>query len=142
MHPKNTTASPGLQHPPATNAAEQELRGFVWMALSVRINGVSHQTLPMLNKGLAVELLEMFAMEFPKESLRILQFGAPIEDLDGIKLVASRNKDLIISIRSAERPCHEYWARLGFWGEYSRSSSAPQNGISQNVAQTSVEAQA
>ncbi|WP_341522972.1 hypothetical protein AABC73_06880 [Pseudomonas sp. G.S.17] len=129
--PKNTTAPPLTQLPAIQ---DDDLRGFIYYQVNVRQDGIGLQGYPIIWLGLAIELLEMFRPEYPEGRLYIQKVAAELSEFDEISQSSERHKDLIFSVREAERPGHEYLARLGYFGEY---DSAPQNEKQQIVARES-----
>ena len=127
MHPKNSTAPPSGQ---ASSEIENKIPyGFVYFTVDVQ-NAVIRQTgLPILIKALAVELYLALVYEFPAPSFEVIiqPCAGDAEDFESIQRRAERNKDLIISCRSADRPGREYLSRLGQYGEYDPRQPAPRN---------------
>jgi len=108
---KNTTA------PPTAQVSVEPCFGY-WVVM-VKQSKMTLQGVPLISKGLAVELARMLLPEFPGRELYVQAFNFPAELSDELKTVASRNKDMVISCRSADRPGHEYISRLGHQGMYS-----------------------
>lgn len=130
MRPELNTASPPTQHPVVIG--DPDIRGFIWMSVSLRINTYSLQSPPILCKDSAIELFEILG-EFERGAMpRICQYAARIDEVEQIKQAASRHKDMITSVRSADDPAREYLSRLGLWGEYDSQASAPQNDTTSN----------
>lgn len=124
MHPKNTTAPPGTQASTGQDAADDMPRGFIWFSVDRVLPNIRITGFPVLNKGLAVELYEMLCPELKNERVVIQPCAGDSQDFQLVSQQAARHKDLILSCRSAERPGHEYLARIGHFGRY---NPAPQN---------------
>ena len=132
LHPKNTTAPPVAQEP--SEIPNKIPRGFIYYTVDVQTPVIRQTGLPILVKALAVELYLALSVEFrdPGFEVIIQACAADAEDRKSFERRASRNKDLIISCRSADRPGHEYLARLGQYGEYDPRQPAPQKATSAN----------
>ncbi|WP_149036681.1 hypothetical protein, partial [Pseudomonas syringae group genomosp. 7] len=128
LHPKNTTAPPVAQEP--LELPSKTLCGFVYFSVDVQSAAIRQTGLPILVKALAVELYLALSAEFPEPAYEVIiqTCAGHAEDFKSVQRRAARNKDLIISCRSAERPGHEYLARLGQYGEYDPRQPAPQKG--------------
>lgn len=131
--PENSTAPPPKQ---LSDIQHDDLRGFIYYQVNVRQCGVRLQGYPIIWLGLAVELLEMLRPEYPEGVICIQKVAAELNEFADISLTSERQKDLIISVRTADRPGHEYLARLGSFGPY---ESAPRNEQSQIVARDASE---
>ncbi|WP_311968888.1 hypothetical protein [Pseudomonas baltica] len=83
--------------------------------------------MPILDKNLALELRPAIASAVPDVRVIVQTCAGDAEDFEIVTPRAARNRDLIISCRSADRPGHEYLARLGQFGRYDPRQSAPQN---------------
>lgn len=83
--------------------------------------------MPILDRALALELRSAIASAIPDVRVIVQACAGDAEDLKTVAPRAARNRDLIISCRSAERPGHEYLARLGQFGANDLRQSAPQN---------------
>lgn len=127
MHAKNTTAPPVAQGP--SEILTKIPSGFIYYTVDVRTPAIRQTGLPILVKALAVELYLALSVEFQEQGFEVIihACAADAEDRKSFELRASRNKDLIISCRSADRPGHEYLARLGQYGEYDPRQPAPRN---------------
>ncbi|RMN59599.1 hypothetical protein [Pseudomonas savastanoi] len=127
LHSKNTTAPPVAQEP--SEIPNKTPSGFIYYTVDVRTPVIRQTGLPILVKALAVELYLALSIEFrdPRFEVIIQACAADAEDRKSFERRAARNKDLIISCRSADRPGHEYLARLGQYGEYDPRQPAPQN---------------
>lgn len=127
LHPKNTTAPPVAQEP--AEIPYKIPSSFIYYTVDVQTPVIRQTGLPILVKALAVELYLALSVEFPAPKFEVIiqACAADAEDRKSFERRASRNKDLIISCRSADRPGYEYLARLGQYGEYDPRHSAPQN---------------
>lgn len=127
LHPKNTTAPPVAQEP--AELPYKIPRGFIYFSVDLQTPVIRQTGLPILVKALAVELYLALSVEFRDSGVEVIiqAYAADAEDRKSFERRASRNKDLIISCRSADRPGHEYLARLGQYGEYDPRQPAPQN---------------
>jgi hypothetical protein len=126
MHPKNTTAPPGAQVSSDIPVEVDIPRGSVWYCVDQILPNIRIQGLPIFDKKLAIELRSAIASAVPDFRVIVQACAGDAEDLKTVAPSAARNRDLIISCRSAERPGHEYLARLGQFGAYDPHQSAPQ----------------
>lgn len=127
MHPKNTTAPPGAQVSPDIPVEAGISRGVVWYCVDQILPNLRIQGQPILDKDLALELRSAIAPAVPEFRVIVQACASDAEDLKTVAPRAARNRDLIISCRSAKRPGHEYLARLGQFGAYDPRQSAPRN---------------
>lgn len=127
MHAENTTAPPVAQEPAVL--PYKIPRGFIYFSVDLQTPVIRQTGLPILVKALAVELYLALSVEFRDSGVEVIiqACAADAEDHKSIARRASRNKDLIISCRSADRPGHEYLARLGHYGQYDPLQPAPRN---------------
>ncbi|MFJ4056545.1 hypothetical protein ACIPZC_24285 [Pseudomonas sp. NPDC089743] len=124
-HPKNTTAPSRAQHPPRSKKLGV-LTGFTYYEIQILLREEQMRLrLPGLqSEGLALELKSILGPVFPSEEIRIAWVAGVEEEREEFLIADSRFADMIISVRSAERPGHELLARLGLWGAY--QNLAPQ----------------
>lgn len=132
-HPKNTTAPPKAQHLPPRQPFEAR-RGFTYYEVQVVYEDVGiKRTYPgVQDESLALELKGMIELEVAPYPVRILWIAGQEEEVERFLRMESRVTDMIKSVRSADRPGHEFMARLGQFGPY--EGYAPQNAQSENVA--------
>lgn len=127
MRLKNTTAPPGAQGSSDIPVEADIPRGFVWYCVDQILPNLRIQGQPILDKDLALELRAAIAPWVPDFRVIIQTCAGDAEDFEIVAPRAARNRDLIISCRSADRPGLEYLARLGQFGRYDPRQSAPQN---------------
>ena len=124
MHPKNTTA------PPDPQDDFESMRGFIYLTPCIEFPdmGFIQSWPPVLQLGLATELLEMLAPVYPDGKPTVQRCAAMAPDLKAIKRSASRHKDLILSCRDAEEPGQVYVERMFMHRDYAPGQcfAAPQ----------------
>lgn len=126
----------------ATSPTEQPLevrRGFTYYAVQVVYAEAGlKQTYPgVLDKCMALELKALLEQEVSPCPVQIQWWAGMGDEFDSFLIGNERMEDMIQSVRSAERPGHEFLARLGFFGPY--EGYAPQNLQSENAAPNSLE---
>lgn len=126
-HPENTTAPPGAQASLSSPISPDVPRDFVWYCVDQILPNLRIQGQPIFDKDLALELRSAIASAVPEFRVIVQVCTGDAEDLKTVAPRAARNRDLIISCRSAKRPGHEYLARLGQFGAYDPRQSAPRN---------------
>ncbi len=127
MHPKNTTAPPRAQESSDIQVEADMPLGLIWFTVDQVLPNIRIQGMPILDKNLALELRPAIASAVPDVRVIVQTCAGDAEDFEIVTPRAARNRDLIISCRSADRPGHEYLARLGQFGRYDPRQSAPQN---------------
>ncbi|RMT70392.1 hypothetical protein ALP43_02492 [Pseudomonas azotoformans] len=91
------------------------------------------QTYPgVLDECLALELKAMLEPEVAPYPVRISWVAGWAKGFENFLRMNDRVTDMIQSVRSAERPGHEFLARLGQFGPY--EGYAPQNSQAESVA--------
>jgi hypothetical protein len=125
MHPKNTTALSRAQHPPISRKLGV-LTGFTYYEIEILFREEQMRLrLPGLqSEAMAVELKSILEPVFPFQEIRIAWVAGMEEEFEEFLIGDSRFEDMIISVRTAERPGHELLARMGLWGAY--KNLAPQ----------------
>ena len=77
------------------------------------------------SESLALELADMLRPCFPGQAIQVIWVAAgPHEDIEQCRVVDLRMTDMIVSVRTAAKPGHEFLSRLGYFGEY--EGPAPQ----------------
>lgn len=140
MHPKNTTAPPGAQHIPLESSAS-DIAGFEFWEVRVRYEeeGSTRIFPGVLEEKLAYELRDILRPEVSPGVVGVIWAGAEGRNYAWFEARSDQVCDMIISVRTAERPGHEYLARLGQFGPY--EGYATQNAESENVSRTTSEVQ-
>ncbi len=133
---KNTTAPPKAQHLPPRQPFEAR-RGFTYYEVQVIYEdaGIKRTYPGVQDEALAWELKGMIEPEVAPYPVRILWIAGQEYEVERFLRMESRVTDMIKSVRSADRPGHEFMARLGQFGPY--EGYAPQNAQSENVARES-----
>lgn len=127
-----------------TSSTEQPfevLRGFTYYVVQVvYVEAGLKQTYPgVLDECMALELKAMLEQEVSPCPVQIQWWAGMDDEFDNFLAKNERMEDMIRSARSAERPGHEFLARLGYFGLY--EGYAPQKIQSENVALKSAEVQ-
>ncbi len=132
-HQKNTTVRPKAQHRPSRPRPEP-LRGFTYYEVQVLYEDAGlKRTYPgVQDKHLALELKGMLEPEHAPYPVRLLWIAGQEEEVESFLRMEYRVTDMIKSVRSADRPGHEFMARLGQFGSY--EGYAPRSAQSENVA--------
>lgn len=114
-------------------------RGFTYYVVQVVYAEAGlKQTYPgVLDKAVALEFKAMLEQEVSPCPVQIQWWAGMDDEFDSFLIGNERVEDMIQSVRSAERPGHEFLARLGFFGPY--EGYAPQNLQSENAAPNSLE---
>ncbi|WP_236218202.1 hypothetical protein [Pseudomonas rhodesiae] len=109
-------------------------RGFTYFVVQVVYAEAGlKQTYPgVLDKGVALELKAMLEQDVSPCPVQIQWWAGMDDEFDSFLIVNDRMEDMVHSVRSAERPGHEFLARLGFFGPY--EGYAPQNSQAESVA--------
>lgn len=109
---KNTTAPPETQ---AGSRVTNKVSAFDVYLVMVKTSQIVLQGLPVMeaDRALAEKLAEMLKPEYPGRAIYIRRCSYPISEFSSVARVASRNRDMIINCLTADRPGHEYLARLG-----------------------------
>ncbi|MCJ7957239.1 MAG: hypothetical protein MUW57_11980 [Pseudomonas sp.] len=136
MKSENSTTPLKAQHLPSRQRPEP-LRGFTYYSVQVIYDDAGlKRTYPgVQDKHLALELKEMLEPENAPYPVRLLWIAGQENEVDAFLRMESRVIDMIKSVRSAERPGHEFMARLGQFGPY--EGYAPRSEQSENVARDS-----
>ena len=125
MSSKNTTA------PPDPQDGLESMRGFIYLTPCIEFPdmGFIQSWPPVLQLGLATELLEMLAPVYPSGQPTVQRCAAMAPDLKAIERSASRHKDLILSCRDAAEPGQAYVERMFMHRDCAagQSITAPQN---------------
>jgi hypothetical protein len=118
-HPENTTAPPKAQQSVPRQPFEDR-RGFTYYEVQVIYEDAGlKQTYPgMQDETLALELKAMIEPEVAPYPVRILWIAGHGDESGDFLRMESRVTDMIKSVRSADRPGHEFMARLGQFGPY------------------------
>lgn len=128
MHPENTTA------PPDPQDDIESMRGFIYLTPCIEFPdmGFIQSWPPVLQLGLATELLEMLAPVYPGGKPTVQRCAAMAPDLNAIERSASRHKDLILSCRDAAEPGQVYVERMFMHRDCAvgQGFTAPQNEVS------------
>lgn len=124
---KSVTTSP-------TAPSFEARRGFTYYVVQVVYAEAGlKQTYPgVLDKCTALEFKAMLEPEVYPHPVQIQWWAGMDSEFDRFLIRDERMTDMIQSVRSAERPGHEFMARLGHYGPY--EGYAPQNSQSKNVA--------
>lgn len=138
MHPKNTTAPPNAQHLPPKQPFEHR-RGFTYHECQVIYEdaGFKRSYPGVQDKRLALELKAMLEPEVAPYPVRVVWIAGQESDVESFLRMEERVTDMIKSVRSADRPGHEFMARLGMFGPY--EGYATQSQQSENVSRDSGE---
>ncbi|MDD0969699.1 hypothetical protein [Pseudomonas aphyarum] len=133
MHPKNSIAPPGAQQL-APKRPYESCAGFDYYEVQAvyASEGFKVSYPGLLDETLAIELQGMLQPEVENNTVRIVWAAGWAQDFDRFLKMDERMTDMVRSVRSAERPGHEFLARLGQFGPY--EGYAPQNGESESVA--------
>ncbi|NWB08931.1 hypothetical protein HX862_13550 [Pseudomonas sp. D5002] len=107
----------------ASSPTEQPLevrRGFTYYVVQVVYAEAGlKQTYPgVLDKCMALELKALLEQEVSPCPVQIQWWAGMGDEFDSFLIRNKRMEDMIQSVRSAERPGHEFLARLGFFGPY------------------------
>lgn len=128
MKMENTTA------PPDPQDDIESMRGFIYLTPCIEFPDVGfiQSWPPVLQLGLATELLEMLAPVYPGGRPSVQRCAAMALDLKAIERSASRHKDLILSCRDAAEPGQVYVERMFMHRDCAagQSFTAPQNAAS------------
>lgn len=129
MHPKNTTAPPGAQHLPAGDKLDVIFTHTYHQVTVMPLEDGARFSFPGLrNAELAKELALILRPCFPLREIQVIWIAAnPNEDLDSFVLQDARMTDMIVSVRTAANPGHEFLSRLGYFGEC--EGRAPQKDV-------------
>lgn len=119
MQAKNTIAPPKAQHLPLRQRPEP-LRGFTYYSVQVIYEdaGIKRTYPGVQDEALALELKAMLEPEHGHRPVRLLWIAGQEEEAESFLRMESRVTDLIKSVRSEDRPGHEFMARLGEFGPY------------------------
>lgn len=130
MKAENTTTPPKAQHPAAAQPFEVR-RGFTYYEVQVIYEdaGLKRSYPGVQDESLAMELKAMLEPEHAPCPVRIVWVAGHEYEVEDFLRMECRVTDMIKSVRSADRPGHEFLARLGFFGPY--EGYAPQNHTSQ-----------
>ncbi len=125
MHPKNTTAPPKEQQRGSARSLGMFI-GFTYYEVQVTFKAEGlRQTFPGLqSEPLADEFRSILEPVFAPNPVRIVWAAGQEEEADAFLIAESRLTDMIISVRTADRPGHELLSRLGYFGPY--EGCAPQ----------------
>lgn len=136
MQNENTTAPKKAQQLPPVPRFEA-LRGFTYYEVQVVREAAGFKTTypGVQDKSLALELKSMLELECAPHPVRLLWIAGQEDEVESFLRMESRVTDLIKSVRSADRPGHEFMARLGQYGPY--EGYAPHSAQSENVARDS-----
>lgn len=109
-------------------------RGFTYYVVQVVYAEAGlKQTYPgVLDKSVALELKALLEQEISPCPVQIQWWAGMDDEFDAFLIGNERMEDMIKSVRSADRPGHEFLARLGFFGPY--EGCAPQNSRAESVA--------
>lgn len=135
MHPKNTTAPPGAQDITLVSPLS-DISGFEFWEVRVRYEdeGVTRTFPGVLEEKLAFELRDILQAEVSPAVVDVIWAGAEGRDYAWFEARHDKICDMIISVRTAERPGHEFLARLGQFGP--NVGYGIQKTESQSVSQT------
>ena len=132
-HPKNTTAPPEAQQT-TFKSPRGGIAGFEYWEVRVRYEeeGLTSVFPGVLDEDLAYEFVDILRPEVSPGVVSVIWAGGLGCDYAFFKARSDRVSDLIISVRTAERPGHEYLARIGQFGPC--VGYATQNSDCENVS--------
>lgn len=119
MKSENTTAPPKAQHQHPRQPFEVR-RGFTYYEVQViyKEAGFKRSYPGVQDEMLAFELKEMLEPENVPYPVRLVWIAGQEAEAERFLRMESRVTDMIKSVRSADRPGHEFMARLGQFGPY------------------------
>lgn len=119
MKSESTTAPPKAQHQPPRQPFEVR-RGFTYYEVQViyKESGFKRSYPGVQDEMLALELKEMLEPENVPYPVRLVWIAGQEAEAERFLRMESRVTDMIKSVRSADRPGHEFMARLGQFGPY------------------------
>ncbi|MFB6403301.1 hypothetical protein [Pseudomonas putida] len=106
--------------PDAPEVMDDIARGFISYTINACFPevGLNQQIVSVIQRDLAIELVEILRPEFDGARLSITQYAREIEDIDAERLSSSRVKDLVIWLRDSEQPGKDFLTLIGYRGKW------------------------